>query len=49
MGIPHPGCFLQEWQTKDLSLTRVNFASIGIKKLSEEWLIVEDLKLKEQE
>jgi len=29
---PHPGCFLQEWQTKNLGLTRlVRVANAGLK------------------
>jgi hypothetical protein len=31
-GIPHPPCFVQEWQTKDLCLTRsVRVANAGLK------------------
>jgi hypothetical protein len=31
-GRPHPGCFLQEWQTKDLGLTRrARGANAGLK------------------
>ena len=32
MAYPHPGCFLQEWQTKGLGLTRlVRVATAGLK------------------